>query len=131
MALVFGRFDKAPAEVREALLDFVAGKTKEDRRAAAMTVFEAAVDNAPDITSKDLTRVVRDLLQEGIILGFIGKGVNIIHLSLHFRHCITPRPGWNGLPDNADRFLTLAEMSALHVADVQRQNSHHLRDFNR
>lgn len=131
MALVFGRFDKAPAEVREALLDFVAGETKEDRRAAAMTVFEAAADKAPDITSKDLSRIIRALLQEGITLGFIGKGVNVMHLSLHFLHCITPRPGWNGLPDDSDRILTLAEMSALHVADNQRQNNHHRRDFKR
>ncbi|UWQ83090.1 hypothetical protein [Leisingera caerulea] len=131
MALVFGRFDTAPAEVRQALLDFVASKAKEERRAAAMTVLEAAVDNAPDITSKDLTRIVRDLLREGIILGFIGKGVDVMHLSLHFQHLTTPRPGWNGLPDGSDKILTLAEISALHVAGDQRQNSHHRRDFNR
>jgi hypothetical protein len=131
MALIFGRFDKAPAEVRGALLDFVASETKEDRRTAVMTVFEAAADKAPDITAKDLIRVVRDLLREGIILGFIGKGVNVMHLSLHFLHLITPRPGWNGLPDDSDKILTLAEIGALHVADDQRQNSHQRRDFNR
>lgn len=117
MALVFGRFDKAPTEVREALIDFVAGGSKEDRRAAAMTVFEAACDLAPDITSRDLCGIVRELLYEGRRLGFFGKEINAMNLSLHFEHLITPRPGWNGLPVGDDTILTLTEISALHVAD--------------
>lgn len=131
MALVFGRFDKAPANVREALLDFVAATTKEERRAAAMSVFEAANGKEPDITSKDLTRVVRDLFREARILGFIGRNVNVMQLSLQFQHLITPRPGWNGLPQGTDQILTLAEISVLQLAAPHNHRCLQGDEFNR
>ncbi|WP_170403248.1 hypothetical protein [Ruegeria arenilitoris] len=131
MALIFGRFDKAPTDVREALLDFVAAATKDERRAAAMSILDIAVDKEPNVTSKDLKRVVSDLLQEAIILGFIGRNVNFVQLSVQFEHFITPRPGWNGMPQGSDKIMTLAEISALHVTDSQNQSRHRRRDFNR
>ena len=131
MALVFGRFDKAPEEVREALMDLVMGKSEITMKEAAMTIFDAAVDIAPDITSQDLSGVVRNLLYEGRALGFIGKDIDVPHLSIYFRFLIKPRSGFNGPLDSEERYLTLAEISAAHAADEYRQNRHQARALRR
>jgi hypothetical protein len=118
MALIFGRFDKAPEAVREAMIELSVKGVGDlsDYIPPARTVFQQALDLAPDATASDLSHVVSVLVREGQHLGFIGPHCRPETARARFEAFIYQRwkPGYR--PSDGERYITLAEMSVLMLA---------------
>ena len=118
MALIFGRFDKAPDQVREAIVELAVQGTVEPLEyiPPARVIFEAAVVLAPDATASDLAFVVSVLVREGQHLGFVGPHCKPERARARFEFFIYNRwkPGYQ--PSDGERYLTLAELSVLMLA---------------
>jgi hypothetical protein len=118
MALIFGRFDKASEQVREAIVKLAVQGTVEPLEyiPPARIVFEAAVELAPDATTSDLAFVVSVLVREGQYLGFVGPHCKPERARARFEAFIYKRwsPGYR--PSDDERYITLAELSVLMLA---------------
>lgn len=126
MALIFGRFDKAPQAVREAIIELSVKGVGDlsDYLPFARIVFEQALDLAPDVTTSDLCHVVSVLAREGQHLGFIGPHCRPEAARARFEGFMYLRwkPGYR--PTDDERYMTLSELSVLLLAqkgaDLQR-----------
>lgn len=118
MALIFGRFDKAPQAVREAIIELSVKGVGElsDYLPSAQVVFEQALDLAPDATASDLSHVVNVLVREGQHLGFIGPHCRPEAARGRFEGFMYRRwkPGYR--PTDDERYMTLSEVSVLVLA---------------
>jgi hypothetical protein len=118
MALIFGRFDKAPEAVREAIVKLAVQGTVEPLEyiPPARVIFESAAEMAPDATTSDLAFVVSVLVREGQYLGFVGPHCKPERARARFEAFIYKRwePGYR--PSDDERYITLAEMSVLMLA---------------
>lgn len=118
MALIFGRFDKASDEVREAIIQLSVEKNGQlaDYAQPARIIFELASDLAPDATASDLTHIVTVLVQEGQHFGFIGPHIMAISARIRFEWFIYQRGKSGYKPSDGERYMTLSEIRVLMLA---------------